>query len=159
MKRDLKMKMNMQGYKLTQQRKMVLDIFKNRTGHYTAWEIYEILRKKKTNISLATVYRTLEILTEMGFLDRVDIPNSPSRYEYIGEDGSAKPHHHHLVCLGCGKVIDFESDLMPVIQKLQSDLEKQFHFVITDHHIRFEGYCEDCAKKMNIIGKNSNVKK
>ncbi|NOY77455.1 MAG: transcriptional repressor [Calditrichaeota bacterium] len=150
MKKDLKRKMNMQGYKLTQQRKMVLDAFKNRTDHYTAWEIYEILRKKRTNISLATVYRSLDILTEMGFLNRVDIQDSPSRYEFVGEDGSAKGHHHHLICIGCGKVIDFEPDLMPVIQKLQVDLQKKFSFVITNHHIRFEGYCEECAKKLKL---------
>lgn len=142
--------MNLRGYKLTHQRKMVLNAFKNRKGHYTAWEIYKILQKKGANISLPTVYRSLDILTEMGLLGHVNIADSPGRYEYIGEGGSAKGHHHHLVCAGCGKVLDFEIDLMSVIQKIQIDLEMKFHFLITHHHIRFEGYCENCAKKLEL---------
>jgi Fur family ferric uptake transcriptional regulator len=81
----------------------------------------------------------------MGFLNKIDVGDGPSRYEY--KSSSPKEHHHHLICTKCGKIIDY-SDFLDEEEKLVKEAEKniakKFNFRVHDHNIEFYGICKDC---------------
>lgn len=139
-KRQLKDK----GYKLTPQRRAVLDIIiENEGKHLSTEEIYESVKKQCPEIGLATVYRTLLLLEDMSLIFKLNLDDSKYRYElsHAEEDH----HHHHLICLKCGKVIEVEGDLLDVLEK---DIEKKYDFKILNHILKFFGYCSKCKEKL-----------
>ncbi|OCL26892.1 transcriptional repressor [Orenia metallireducens] len=126
------------NYKLTAQRKIILQILINNKGeHLSAEEVYNIVKTEDPGIGLATVYRTLELFCELGIIQQLTFDENCRRYELeTGEE-----HHHHLVCSKCGKVIEFNDE---VLEEFESELEKRHSFKVTEHKIKFYGYCEDC---------------
>src|SRR5699024_3324340 len=95
------------GYKLTPQRKIILDvIMKNTEHHLTIEEIFDEVKKNSPKIGIATVYRTVQMLEELGVVIKHHFDEGTSRYELA--DSNRKHDHHHLVCLDCGKVIDIQ---------------------------------------------------
>lgn len=141
---DLKRKLSGPQYKLTPQRKTVLQIFLDRPGqHLSAEDVHFILRENKYEIGLATVYRSLELLSELNILNFLDFGDGCRRYEL--NDASPNEHqHHHLICMDCGKVTEFNEDLLG---NLEHKIEEECHFKILDHQLKFFGYCEECQKK------------
>jgi len=111
----------------------------------SAQEIYNDLSKAYPGIGQSTIYRTLSLLVQTGFLNKIDIGNGPSRYEY--RSGSKKAHHHHLICTKCGKIIDY-SDFIDEEEKLVKEAEKniagKYNFQVKDHNIEFYGLCKEC---------------
>ncbi|EUJ54358.1 ferric uptake regulation protein [Listeria fleischmannii FSL S10-1203] len=91
---------------------------------------------------LATVYRTLELLTELRVVDKINFGDGVSRYDLRKE--GAKHFHHHLVCLECGSVEEIQEDLLEDVEKI---IEDRWHFMIKDHRLTFQGICADCKKK------------
>lgn len=130
-------------YKLTSQRQIVLQVFLDHQGeHLSAEDVHNILRDQSSEIGLATVYRTLELLSDLSVLQKMDFGDGRSRYE-INED-STSHHHHHLICLSCGKVREFEDDLLDA---LESAVARKSNFAVVDHQLKFYGYCQECQKK------------
>lgn len=133
------------GLKVTTQRIVILEVLEDRPNeHLTAEEIYECVKEKYPEIGLATVYRTIQLLSELNLIDKLNLDDGFVRYE-IGKQGNGVPshHHHHLICLGCGKVLTFQDDLLETLeQKIQSTM----NFQIKDHEVKFYGYCEACQK-------------
>lgn len=130
-------------YKLTPQRQIILQVFiDNRDKHLSAEDVHNIVRQQANDIGLATVYRTLELLSELDILQKMDFGDGRSRYE-INETTSPH-HHHHLICLSCGKVIEFADDLM---EDLENIIAKNSNFTIIDHQVKFYGYCQECRNK------------
>jgi Fur family ferric uptake transcriptional regulator len=141
LKEDLKKK----GYKLTPQRRSIVDtIIENEGQHLTAEEIYDKVKKSCPEIGLATVYRTILLLEELGIISRLDLNDGCSRYEIIHSDETHR--HHHLVCNICHKVSEVQDDLL---EELEVDIEKQYKFKILDHSVKFFGICDECQKKLN----------
>src|SRR5689334_12510174 len=104
---DLREKFRERQYKLTSQRQIVLQAFlEHQQEHLSAEEVHNLLRQQSAEIGLATVYRTLELLSELGVLQKMDFGDGRSRYE-INETNTPH-HHHHLICVACGKVKEFE---------------------------------------------------
>lgn len=134
------------GLKVTTQRIAILEVLEDRPNeHLTAEEIYECVKGKYPEIGLATVYRTIQLLSELNLIDKLNLDDGFVRYE-IGKQGNGvtSHHHHHLICLSCGKVLTFQDDLLETLeQKIQSTM----NFQIEDHEVKFYGYCEDCQKK------------
>jgi Fur family ferric uptake transcriptional regulator len=130
-------------YKLTNQRKIVLQVFlDHQNEHLSAEDVHQIVKRQSSdNIGLATVYRSLELLTELEVLQKMDFGDGRSRYEFIEAD--TPHHHHHLICLGCGIVIEFEEDLL---ESLETTIFKNSNFTIVDHEVKFYGYCQECQK-------------
>lgn len=126
------------NYKLTSQRKLILEILlKNLGEHLSAEEVYDIVKEEDPGIGLATVYRTLELFCELGIIQQLDFDNNRRRYELeTGEE-----HHHHLICDNCGKVIEFNDQ---ILEEFEDDLQKNYKFKVTEHRIKFYGYCEEC---------------
>ncbi len=138
LKEDLKEK----GYKLTPQRRAIVDtIISNEGSHLTVEEIYDQVKKDCPEIGLATVYRTIVLLEELGIICKLDLNDGCSRYELVHEDETHR--HHHLICTKCGKVIEVEGDLL---ESLESDIENKYKFKIEDHSVKFFGICEECSK-------------
>lgn len=130
-------------YKLTPQRRVVLDIFTdNPEKHLSAEEVYAMVKKSHPEIGLATVYRTLDLFAELNILQKMDFGDGRGRYEF---SESEVHNHHHLICLKCGSVSEFEDDLL---ESLESTIEKNNNFKIVDHQLKFYGYCDKCSKQL-----------
>lgn len=128
------------GYKLTSQRSAVLDvILENEGEHLAVEEIYDKVKEICPEIGLATVYRTVLLLEEIGTITRLDIGDKYARYELVHEDEHHQ--HHHLICNKCKKVIEVSDDLLDV---LESKVEKKYNFKIENHTLKFYGLCENC---------------
>lgn len=138
---NLKRILKEKGYKLTPQRRSILDeIIKNEGSHLTTEEIYDLVKVNCPEIGLATVYRTVQLLEEMGVLYKLDLDDGCSRYELCDEDESHQ--HHHLICQNCGKVIEVEGDLL---EELEQGIEKKYNFKIKNHSLKFYGICDNCS--------------
>jgi Fur family transcriptional regulator, ferric uptake regulator len=141
----IKLKENLKekGYKLTPQRRSIVDsIIDNEGKHLTAEEIYDHVKVDCPEIGLATVYRTIILLEELGIVSKLDLGDGCSRYELVHDEESHQ--HHHLVCSNCGKVIEVEGDLLEVIER---NIEEKYKFVIHNHSLKFFGKCSECAEK------------
>ncbi|MDD3839945.1 MAG: Fur family transcriptional regulator [Clostridia bacterium] len=137
---DLKEKLQSSGYKLTTQRRAIIDTFiENEGKHLNTEEIYELVRTRYPEIGLATVYRTLQILEDMDIIYKHNFDDKCSRYELNHKEEDH--HHHHLICLKCGKVIEVEDDLL---DELEDKIDKNNNFKIINHKVKFFGYCSDC---------------
>lgn len=130
------------GYKLTFQRRAILDIIiENRGSHLSPEEIYDLVKERYPEIGLATVYRTLQIFEQLNIVCKLNFDDGCNRYELSTDTGDH--HHHHLICLKCGKVIEVKMDLL---ESLEQEIEKEGKFKIVDHNVQFYGYCSDCQK-------------
>ena len=126
------------GYKLTPQRRAVLKVIAHNHDHLTPTAIYERVRREYPGIGLVTVYRTLEILSELGLICEVHAGGGRS---YLLRRPTE--HHHHLICSECGLVADFTGcDL----GKLERRLSQQTGFETEGHLLEFFGRCPDCRK-------------
>ena len=137
------------GARLTLPREIIIDILQNNEDHLSASDIYIKAHSKNPNIGLTTVYRTLEMLTQMDIVQKFDFGDGKARFE-LSNNPEGKGHHNHLVCLKCKKIIDY-SDMIEeeksFVSKIESQLEKKYNFKIMNHLIRFDGICEECLKK------------
>lgn len=140
----LKKQLRDKGYKLTPQRRAVLDTISDNEGkHLTTEEIYDLVKKDCPEIGLATVYRTLQLLEEINIIYKLNFDDGINRYELVHDDEDH--HHHHLICLKCGNVIEVEGDLL---ESLEREITKKYNFEITNHMLKFFGYCNDCKDKI-----------
>ncbi len=130
------------GCKLTLQRRSVLDVLIKHVGqHLSTEELYGKVKEDYPEIGLATVYRTLQLFEEMHIVDRLNFDDGCSRFELASDD--KVHHHHHLICETCNKVFEVENDLL---EEIESEIERKYHFMIHDHHLMFYGQCKDCVK-------------
>lgn len=145
-----KMLLKENGLKVTTQRIVILEVLEERPQeHLTAEEIYECVKEKYPDIGLATVYRTIQLLSELNLIDKLNLDDGCVRYE-IGKQkvGNASHHHHHLICLSCGKVFTFQGDLL---ETLEDKIHETMKFQIVDHEVKFYGYCDECQVERNKL--------
>lgn len=135
-----------QGYRLTIPREAILHVLTNTEEHLSAEDIYMVVHQKYPAIGLTTVYRTLDILVQMGVVFKFDFGDGRSRYE-LTEHFSGKKHHHHLICTMCSRIIDytdFIDDELELLDRTKKTLSKKHNFQITGHMMQFYGLCEKC---------------
>ena len=138
---ELKKRLQLGQHKMTPQRKVVLELFlDNENAHLSAEDVCGMLRDRDSDIGLATVYRALELMCDLGILQKMDFGDGCSRYELNLTEPNAH-QHHHLICRGCGKVFEFSDDLM---DELEDTIAEKCKFKILDHQVKFFGYCEEC---------------
>lgn len=138
----LRDKLKEKGYKLTPQRKSILNIILETEGkHLSAEEIYDLVKVNCPDIGLATVYRTMQMFDEVGLVYKHNFDDGRSRYELNHQNEDHQ--HHHLICVGCNCVIEVEEDLL---EQLETGIEKKYNFKIKNHNVKFFGYCEKCRK-------------
>jgi Fur family ferric uptake transcriptional regulator len=131
--------LNSKDLKLTRERKAVLQEIFLHPGHLEAEELAHNLRKKRKRASRATIYRTLDLLVESGIVRKVDLGHGHSHYELELDH----PHHEHMICLKCGKVLEFSDK---AIEKDLNRLCKRSGFEPSSHRFQIFGYCDRCRK-------------
>lgn len=140
---ELKARLKEKGYKLTTQRKAIMDVFlNNQSSHLSPEEVYDNVRNDYPDIGLATVYRTLQLFEQLSIVYKVNFDDGCSRYE-LNLD-SEDHQHHHLICIKCGKVQEVKLDLL---ESLEMQIEKEGDFKVVDHNVKFFGYCSNCEKQ------------
>ncbi len=132
----------------TQPRDLVLGFLAENRGHWSAKDVYASLFPRHPQISLATIYRTLDLLTRMGVLNRLAMADGQNRYEFTG--GPAENHHHHLICTRCGRIMDttdFVDEEVKLIQLMEDAIKEKHRFVIEGHQMTFYGLCPACQQE------------
>ena len=125
------------GLKATRQREVILDAFLASGSHLSTEELYRTIRDKNPGIGYATVHRTLKLLAESGLAAQRHFGDGQTRYEC----SSAEQHHDHLICTGCGAIIEFEN---PGIERLQEQVAARHGFLIEQHRLEIYGRCAAC---------------
>jgi Fur family ferric uptake transcriptional regulator len=125
---------------VTEQRLRVLQILASTHKHVSVEEILERLRGVGPVIGKATVYRTLDLLVESGLVREHDFGEGFKRYEYL----VGPPHHEHLICESCGKLIEFTSH---EVEELERELARAHNFQPRYHRLEVYGLCEDCRER------------
>lgn len=124
--------------RMTQQRKIILEELRKVTCHPTAEELHRLVREKLPKISMATVYRNLEILSEEGMVWKMDVAGTQRRF-----DGNTV-NHYHIRCSVCGRMDDVHMELVPTIEEMA---KKASGYSVLCHRVEFTGICPDCAGK------------
>lgn len=124
--------------KITKQRRAVLEAFLGSEDHVSAEELYKLVTEKEPKIGLATVYRTLSLLTQSGLASELDFGDGQKRYEHK----FMHSHHDHMICTECGKIIEFSH---PMIEKLQEEVAGRHGFKLTSHKLDLFGLCAECS--------------
>jgi len=139
----IKKELHAKSYKLTPQREATVRVLLEREeDHLSAEDVYLLVKEKAPEIGLATVYRTLELLTELNIVDKINFGDGVSRYDLRKE--GAKHSHHHLVCTECGSVEEIIEDLLDDVEKI---VAKEWGFLVKDHRLTFHGVCKACQEK------------
>ena len=127
--------------KLTKQREAIFKTIYECNFHFTPEDLYLLVKDKypQCNIGMTTVYRTLNLLEENKFVTSISFGIQGKKYEF-----SSKPHHDHLICTECGKIVEFEDE---TIEKLQEKIAKMRGFKMTEHIMQLYGICDKCQKE------------
>lgn len=136
-----KNKLSSHNYKLTEQRKDILKVLiRERNRHFSADDLYTEVKRINPDVGLATIYRNLELFCRLGITYQLDFDSSFKYYELNVDE---KHHHHHLVCMQCGRIIEFNDE---VLEEFEEKLEDEHSFDIVEHRIKFYGICRQCRE-------------
>ncbi len=136
------------GLRITLGREAILDVLAQSNEHLSAEDIYMKIHDSLPSVGLTTIYRTLEVLANIGLVAKFDFGDGRARYE-LAEGPGKDNHHHHLVCTECKKIInytDFIDEEVELLKKTEKGLSKKYKFNIKNHLIQFYGICNDCKK-------------
>ena len=124
--------------RMTNQREMILEALRNSDSHLSADELYEKVRQRIPRISLATVYRNLEILAELGIVAKLEIGGRQKRFDYDVSD------HDHIYCIVCHRVdnISLHRERIPAMAP-----EQESGYTVTGYRLEFAGICPKCREK------------
>ena len=125
------------GLKGTQQRDEVADLFLKADRHFSVEELYRRVQKSDPKIGYSTVYRTLKLLVEAGLATERQFGDGFTRFEPVHRE----EHHDHLICIKCGKIVEFKDDR---IEELLNGVAGKHNFRVTDHKLELYGYCNRC---------------
>ncbi len=127
------------GLRITNQRALILEVIRHGQGHLDAEEVYRRAQKKQPRLSLSTVYRTLQAFKKLGLIEELHFDEEHHHYEI-------KPNteHHHLACLDCGRVVEFQYPLARLIKRNVTEVKD---CEIVDTELRMTGYCSKCRQK------------
>ncbi|QOR33719.1 transcriptional repressor [Clostridium sp. 'deep sea'] len=140
---SVRKKLKENDLRLTSQRQAILQtLLEYRHSHLSVEELYNITHEHYPDLGIATVYRTLDTFVELGIVHKMEFGDKGARYELKIND--EEHYHHHLFCVSCGAIIEFNDDLL---EKLEDRIMKENKFLIKDHSLRFYGLCYDCQQQ------------
>jgi Fe2+ or Zn2+ uptake regulation protein len=137
----LEQRLRSAGVRVTPQRTVIASILQEKGGHLSAEEIHRLAQRQHPRLSLATVYRTLRWMKACGLVHELRLNGERYRYEIDRDEA-----HQHMVCQGCGKIIEFTCDHCTDVH---GDLAKKHGFHITGARVRLLGYCTDCRSRVH----------
>ena len=125
---------------VTHQREAIAAAIFHANAHVSVGDVERTLREQGVQAGKATVYRTLDLLVRAGLVQEHDFGEGFKRYEpLVGQS-----HHEHLICLDCGKVVEFSSDRIERMEQLIAD---QYGFRPHHHRLEIYGVCRDCQRR------------
>lgn len=131
------------GRKKTYQKDLILETFLNTEGHLSVEEIYALVKKKDKKVGIVTVFRTLKALKACGIAREITLDDGLTRFEH----SYRHPHHHHIVCTKCHRVIEF---VCPELERIQNEIVQKYNFEPERHLFQTYGLCEDCREKRDV---------
>jgi Fur family ferric uptake transcriptional regulator len=123
---------------MTRQRQVILEALQAVHTHPTGDEVYRLARRRLPHISLGTVYRNLEILSEAGLIRKLELGGTARRFD------ARTSEHHHIRCLRCGTVADVRVELRP---GLEQAVEQESGYTVVEHRLELVGYCPQCKER------------
>jgi Fe2+ or Zn2+ uptake regulation protein len=124
------------GYRLTVPRRAVAQLIADRTGHFTAADLVREAQAGRLGIGRATIFRTLDVLSDLGVVERLDLPSG--QHAYVG---CALTHHHHVVCSTCGRTAEIaDAGLRTVVR----EIARRTGFRVEEHRLEVFGLCPAC---------------
>ncbi len=130
------------GFRFTPQREMILEVLHHTPAHSTVEEIYSQVQEVSSRVDIATLYRTLELLKELEFVNVIDVGAHGRRYELVG----VNPPHPHLVCRSCGSILDLDpEELFP----LAEGLDRAHGFEAEANRLTILGRCAICRADLS----------
>lgn len=127
------------GYRLTATRRAVASLISSYGGHFTASELEAAARDRRVDVSRATLFRALDLLTELGAVERIDL--TTGEHAYVS---CAPAHHHHLVCSRCGRTADVD-DLG--VAEAVAEIGRRSGYRIESHRLELFGLCRHCQAR------------
>lgn len=127
------------GLKSTRQRSLIIDTFFGANGHLSVEDVWSKVRQQDPKVSVATVYRTMKLLSECGLAHARNFGDGQTRYE----PAVGKHHHDHLICTSCGTIVEFENDR---IEAMQDAVARKHGFKVTSHKMELYGQCRNCQR-------------
>jgi len=138
----LRKELKTKNFRITAQRELIMKVFaESPDEHLSTEEVYRKLLNKRSRISKATVYRTVELLSELGLLRKLDMDNGIERFELSDSDSRQKTH---AICTSCGKVFSLGSEILKEVDQL---LMGKLSFSVSTHNLKFYGECSECQEK------------
>src|SRR5436190_16493366 len=134
--------------RLTSQRQAIIDTVFSTQEHFTADQLLDWARRRDQSVSRATVYRTLPLLTEGGFVREMDFGKD---YKFYDPNYADHPHHSHIICQDCEKIVEFESKK---IEDLETQISQRLGFAVKSQRLQITGTCEE-LKKLGACKKKS----
>lgn len=131
--------LSLRGYRMTPQRMMIVAAIENAENHISAEDIFKQVTAKYPNVNISTVYRTLELLENLGLVTKTEMGIGCIVYHPL-----EKGHHHHLICRECGNIINLDES---VLNPLQESLLRDYQFTADLHHLGIMGLCAGCKQK------------
>ncbi|HEV8404030.1 MAG TPA: Fur family transcriptional regulator [Candidatus Limnocylindrales bacterium] len=124
------------GYRLTEPRRSLASLIADQAGHFTAAELVDAARRRHLGVGRATVFRTLDVLEDLGAVERLDLPSG--EHAYVGCEPA---HHHHVVCSNCGRASEIaDVGLRPILR----EVARQTGYRVDDHRLELFGLCPAC---------------
>ncbi|MEJ2049930.1 MAG: Fur family transcriptional regulator [Calditrichota bacterium] len=126
--------------RFTTERVIILEEIFSSPSHFDAEQLFIQIRNKHQHISRATVYRTLDLLSQIGIIKKENLGQGYASYEL----DLNVPHHDHMICVECGKVVEFVDD---VIEKRQKEISEKYGMDMIRHQLQIYGRCKEHRKK------------
>jgi Fe2+ or Zn2+ uptake regulation protein len=124
------------GYRLTAPRLALAELVADQDGHFTASDLAAIARDRRVGVSRATLFRALDLMVELGVVERLDLPNGDHTYV-----SCARSHHHHVVCSRCGRTAEVDDS---GLNQAVHEIERSSGFRIDAHRLELFGLCRRC---------------
>ena len=131
--------LDLAGYRLTSPRRQVARLIAEHGGHFTALELEAAARDRRIGISRATLFRTLDLLTELRVVERMDLPSGEHAYVPC-----APAHHHHVICSRCGRTTEVED---AGVAEAVAEIARRSGYRIDTHRLELFGLCRHCQAK------------
>jgi Fur family ferric uptake transcriptional regulator len=128
------------GLKYSRKREIVVDYFVRAKRHFTVEQLYDEIKKVHPGISYTTIYRALKLLVECGVASMHHFGEDETRFELRDRED----HHDHLICIKCGRIIEFTHH---GIEKFQKEVARKCGFIPQNHILQIYGLCSTCQKK------------
>ena len=134
--------LDLAGYRLTEPRRSVAALIAEQDGHFTAAELVRAARARRLGVGRATIFRTLEVLEDLGAVERLDLPSG--EHAYVGCEPA---HHHHVVCSRCGRTDEIDD---AGLRTIVEDVARRTGYRVDDHRLELFGLCPACQTQPQI---------